>query len=497
MNVSSLTGVLTGRRFRLIAGQERRQLLKVFRLAVCLLLFLAIPMMMASSFESIIGGLLIGGASLTPAYLWCRGKALGMPIFPVFALVHLWTCAIPIMKEQRLAQTYSSNQRFVACLTIAGFLAIGTLVWYSLVKSSKRPFEKSFLSLKGNRAENFFLISLMASTFFVSGIVGGWFSSLNEGIFSLIRGVLLSLNSLATFVLAYRWGTKELSRKRIALFFLIQAASVVTSAASLLIVGALSGFVLAVIGFSLGRRQVPVVAITLILLCLVVLHYGKGPMRAKYSESLDGLVQPWEYPAWFAEWVGYSATALLSDTEEGDTQQSFVDRSSTIQMLLLAQDATDKGIPHLNGETYVIIPRLIIPRVLDPQKPASHEGTYLLNIHYGLQTRDETAMTTIGWGLLNEAYANFGFLGCAGLAVVLGSFYGSMARWSFNTPILSARSLFTMILLNFAMQAEFSASVYVTALFQTAVPLVVVTIFFMKAHPFETPGLAATRPATT
>src|SRR5207237_309774 len=115
------------------------------------------------------------------------------------------------------------------------------------------------------------------------------------------------------------------------------------------------------------------------------------------------------------------------------------------------------------------------------------------NIHYGVQTREDTAITTIGWGLLNEAYANFGLVGCAGLAVVLGIFYGSMARWSLNTPMLSARSLFTMMVLNFAIQTEFSASVYVTALFQTFVPLLAVTFLFMKSHSFEAPMLSVKR----
>ena len=74
-------------------------------------------------------------------------------------------------------------------------------------------------------------------------------------------------------------------------------------AASLLIVGALSSFVLAMIGFSLGRRQIPVLTIALVMLCLIVLHYGKGQMRAKYYvEDSGGLVQPWQYPSWFMSW---------------------------------------------------------------------------------------------------------------------------------------------------------------------------------------------------
>lgn len=486
MNVSKLTGILSGKSFKLTAGQERRQLLKAFRLVVTLLLLLALLTANADSAEALVGGVLVGVAALTPAYLWCRGKAQGMPIYPVYAVTHVWTCAVPVFKSNRQMQLYSPEQQLVACLTVAGFLGLGTFVWYSIVKSSKTPSSKSYLMLEGAAAETFFQVAFLASTIFIQGFNGGWFGFLDGGAFSILRGVLLGLNSIATFVLAYRWGTREMGRKRVAIFALGLGAFIVSSAASLLIVGALSGVVLAVIGFTLGRRQVPVMTVVAMMLCLIMLHYGKGQMREKYFYSdRDALVQPWEYPGWFFEWAGYSANALLSDAPERETPQSFLDRSSTIHLLLLAQDASDRGLPHLDGATYAIIPRLLIPRVLDPDKPASHEGTFLLGIHYGLQTREDTASTTIGWGLLNESYANFGLLGCAGLALVLGVFYGSMARWSLNTPILSARSLFTMMLLNFAIQTEFSASVYVTALFQTSVPLAVVVLLFMKTRHFE------------
>src|SRR5206468_2846385 len=84
-----------------------------------------------------------------------------------------------------------------------------------------------------------------------------------------------------------------------------------------------------------------------------------------------------------------------------------------MQLLLFVQAASPDDVPFMDGETYAILPTLLVPRILMPNKPASHEGTYLLNIHYGIQTRDDTAKTTIGFGLLNEAFANFGYIGIA------------------------------------------------------------------------------------
>ena len=62
---------------------------------------------------------------------------------------------------------------------------------------------------------------------------------------------------------------------------------------------------------------------------------------------------------------------------------------------------------------------MLIPRFLDPEKIASQAAMNLLNIRYGLLTAEETQKTAAGWGLVAEAYANFGRLGVIGVGFVL------------------------------------------------------------------------------
>jgi len=217
-------------------------------------------------------------------------------------------------------------------------------------------------------------------------------------------------------------------------------------------------------------------------------------MRSKYWFGGQGggqavIIQPWQYPAWFAEWAGYSIDYFNrqsnSDLPKSEEKQSLLERSSVIQLFLLAQDKTPQIVPYLNGATYAIIPELLVPRFLSLNKISSHEGTHLLNIHYGKQTREDTARTTIGWGLLAEAYANFGELGCAGLAVVLGVIYGQTTKWTINAPLLSDRSLLGIVMISFAFQTEFSAGVYIAALFQSVVVLGVLVFVLMKTYPTQ------------
>jgi hypothetical protein len=470
----------------IIVRRERRQLLQTFWIAVTILFLWQLFTIDNVSFSTSAGAFIIAVAALIPFYLWCSGKALGMPIFPLFALTYLWTYSLPLLSNHPKIIIYSPEIHLFSSVIVAGFLVLGTFVWLQFVKSPP-PIPKSYRVLRGQNSNGVFFFIIAVSIFFNMYSLGGGFA-LGGGAFSLIRGAILGLNVLAVFVLSYHWGTRDLSKKNSRLFFLLLVCYVITSAASLLLVGALSVVLLGVMAFVLGRQQVPWLPILLALIFILPLHYGKSDMRAKYwfKSNQVHFVQPWDYPAWYSEWIGYSIEYLNKKNDQiKPKKQSFSERSSLIHLLLMAQDKTPRDVPYLQGETYAIIPQLLIPRFLNANKIRSHEGTYLLNIHYGLQTRKATLTTTIGWGLLNEAYANFGLLGCAGLAVVLGAGYGQATRWSLHTSLLSSRSFVAVLLMGYSFQTEFSAGVYVAALFQSLVPVLIITLVFMKVQKIE------------
>src|SRR5260370_13767802 len=139
--------------------------------------------------------------------------------------------------------------------------------------------------------------------------------------------------------------------------------------------------------------------------------------------------------------------------------------------LFLYEQILSGSVPFMYGDTYVIVPQLLIPRIFYPEKPTTHEGTYRLNIHYGFQTREQTETTTLGFGLLNESYANFGLIGMALLAVTMWAYYGWVERWASAVPLLSLRGLFAITVASFSFQTEFSAAVYCVVLMQAFVVL--------------------------
>ena len=469
---------------RSVARKERKQLLRTFWIGVIALFLVAGFTIKDPSFSTILGAILIAFTALLPSYLWCSGRALGLPIFPLFALLYLWTHALQLVNHNASVVTYSPDNQLFAAVTVAGFLGLGTLVWFPFVKSAGKP-PKFYRAFSGKKGELFFFIAICLNIFFDMSRLGGWLYS--GTFYSLLRGVIIGINTLSIFVLSYRWGAKELAPGKSKVFLILLIVLLLINAINLALVGPIGMTLLAILAFIAGRRKVPWTSIIIAFLCFAFLHYGKGDLRVKYWWGNQAyFVQPWEYPALYSEWIGNSFNKFNAEivnaqySETPKKQQSIVERSSLIHILLMVQKRTPTEVPYLDGDTYAIIPQTLVPRFLNSNKIASHEGTYMLNIHYGLQTRKEAGRTTIGWGLLNEAYANFGLLGSTGLALILGAVYGQATRWSMHTPLLSSRSLFSVILFSFSFQTEFTAGVYVSALFQSAMCLMVITFVFMK-----------------
>ena len=187
------------------------------------------------------------------------------------------------------------------------------------------------------------------------------------------------------------------------------------------------------------------------MLALSFLNTGKTTMRRPScaptkAEAIH--VSFAQLPSVYAEWIQVSYNAVLENnsgsafgakdrTDKAAKNQTLLDRIDNLQNLLFVMDAvnTDHVSAACTGKTYSIIPPLLVPRVLWPDKPRTHEGQVMLNVHFGRQDLNSTLETYIAWGLLPEAYGNFGaFTG----AICLGSFIGLLFAWIEN---LTARKL--------------------------------------------------------
>lgn len=459
------------------------QMVKIFWIGMGLLLFANQQALRHSHPATALSALAIGVTCMYPVYLWCANRAKGMPVYPFFSLTYLWTFCLPLLSENPNVLKYSPQEHLFAAVCVVIFLASGTWVWMRLVRRPTREL-KGVYSLQADGAEVLFITMVGLGAILNMYVMGGW-TFIPAKLFTIVRGIILGLSFLGIFILAYRSGQGSMSQLKVKIFFVFLCANIVSSAAALVLKTALTLFLLSTIAYVIGGRKLPTIPLIFGLIALLPLHYGKHEMRHKYwNNNGPHFVQPSEYGAWFQEWFSYAEGNIGKEPdpyEKKEKKESFIERSSVIHMLMMAQDRIPDPYPYLNGKTYSIIPILLVPRAFIANKPRSHEGTHMLNIHVGRQTYEDTIMTTIAWGLLPEAYANFGVPGCAGVGAFFGLFYGGVTRWAMKKPAFSFRTMLCVLILSFALAStEWTAGVYAASLFQSTVPIVGIKVVFMK-----------------
>jgi hypothetical protein len=433
--------------------------------------------------ESAIGAAMIITAGCLPSAIWTLKRLGGLPVFPIFALTYIWAFGLPLLYEHPIVIRFDPESQLFAAMSVTGFLLLATLIWHQMRLRTPKPPQRC-LSLESRTAETVFLSVLGVGIVFTIAVNGWWMAGLSGEVYSIIRAVMQALEALSCFVLSYRLGSRQLGLGQAWLFKLLLLGLIVVSLPTLYLVTSISLIGITTLGYVAASGKVPWISIIVAVLVASFLHAGKADMRQQYwEEEAEGAIQPWDYPIFFGKWIASSVDALFGNIPDEDEQaQSIVERSSLMQLLLYEQEVSPDSVPFMWGDTYVIVPQLLIPRILFPSKPEAHEGTHLLNIHYGFQTEETSEHTTIGFGLLNESFANFGFLGMAMLAVVLGAFYGYVERLALSVPLLSLRGLFVVLVACYAFQVEYAAGVWASTLFQSTIALLGLSFVLMKVR---------------
>jgi len=425
--------------------------------------------------------LLIAACALVPSYLWCAGQAPGLPIFPLYTAVFLLTHVFPLLSPPPLLIASNTEESvWKAALTVAGFLLLATASWwFSLNRPRARP--TTCLILGGERGHSLYLVILMASVALSVATNADWLSQFSEGMFATLRGFVRGLTGLAVLMLATSWGERTLSPASTKAFLVLFVGFCIADAASLFLVSAVVACTMLAVGFVLGRGRLPVLVLVAVVV-LGLLHMGKGPMRQRYwTPGAQGhVIEPWRYPSLYADWLEASLDQLAA-TKSGENQSATIfGRVNNLTLLLQVQRMSPLDVPLLHGETYAIIPSSLLPRLFFPDKTSPHLSTSMLNVHFGNQTWEAAESTTIGWGLLNESFANFGLAGCAGLAVVLGLFYGLVTRLGIGFPTASIHALVGIFTMGFAVQTEWTASVFISTYLQGLMAVLAVALVSAK-----------------
>ncbi|MDA8528171.1 hypothetical protein N9K67_05140 [Opitutaceae bacterium] len=437
------------------------------------------------------GGLIIIAA-------WQSGPRHGIPVVLVLSLQTFLVFAVPLIVGNEAVVAFSNdaiNQATTEVLIYCVLLSVG---WSIGIRkfTVQRIKLHSFTFLEGHstpKVVQFGFGLLFAAIIIQVALITCWmtviFNALPAGADSVFRtltqATALGGGLLGGFVIG-----SGSTAPYLRVVFWLSFAILFTFLISGYLLSSATGFMCATaLGLLIGKRTVPIVFILTMATVCSFFNLTKFDMRYRYwgpdaeyvEQTLDII------PERLAEWIELSTTAILEPelhkAQSSQENQKLADRVNNLSILLYVQNAVKaRGIPVLEGETYSLVPKLLIPRMFWPGKPRAHEGQARLNVHFQRQTLEETFLTYIAWGFLAEAFGNFGpGWGAIILGICLGFLVGRFEAWTRPFPI---RSLECFLALAFMIQIgssmEMVASVFVTSTFQLIVAIILATALLVK-----------------
>lgn len=399
-------------------------------------------------------------AALYPLVRWVLNGMVSLPLFECFSFFHFPYYAYPILAAKQKFMVYGESDRWYAEVVILVFLISANFAYYyhqitfrASLTCRKGSIWQRELSGAQHLKEFAILLALWASISLLNSLgYGGLFgANLN-----LARSIGAPGGVVASFFLFFNLGSGRLSWS--ARFWLI------TTLVTVVICEISTGFlvtggiyvIVALLGYTLARKKIPVLLVVFLAGIFQFLHLGKSEMRnefwdAESTRQSTGITRVVDV---YQHWIGASWERFLSKDDEEQEKASIFDRANLIQMVALVVHDTPVQRPFIKGQTYAQIPLLLIPRFIWPAKPRGSLPTETLGIYYEIQDEEGVNFTSIGFGMIAEAWANFGWLGVMAIGLLFGWLSGIGVSLSRGLTASSVGYLLAVMLLAWTFQLE-------------------------------------------
>ena len=453
---------------------------------------------------------LIAVGTLVVLGLW-RPKGIGLPLVPLLAVQTLVVYGLPIAIGHEVLSLYPTSyitqsgfEVLIFCCSLIGFWRLGMGFYHPSPATSYAL--RSFKHEGASKLRRIGFSLILGSSLYLLldslQLTGVAFNYLPEGSYSLVSTLISAAGACGFFLVAMFIGSRDVSVAGRILFWVLLAGDCFISASGFLLSATTALVSSVLIGLFWSSGRMPWRYLVAVLSVLSFLNLGKFTMRERYwtPEGDQPQFTLGQMPQHYAEWFEASYEAIApagqggmarDDHEKRPKAQSLLERVNNLQNLLFVIDAIDAGhIAPLRGATYTLIPPLLMPRILWPDKPRTHEGQILLNVHFGRQELESTLQTYIAWGLLAEAYGNFGaVLGSRLLGAFLGVVFAWLENFTARKLLLSLEGFIAFTLLLGIMGSfEMVASVLVTSIFQSVMVLIAASLPFVEQTSLRRPG---------
>lgn len=408
----------------------------------------------------------LAATALLPMLKWMGSPTAGYPIYQTLLALTVPFYVLPLLSEHRALQSYSEP------LLLKTSLAI----WlYQLALIAGAHLARNGRPAPANRIWTgpLFDEQSMRMTSYTLALNTAWLvvnfvhTDIPLELLGTLRAVFFGVGLISAFLQARMWAAGRLSGIGAVWFHCNVTVQILLMAASLLLIQAVILFALVALGYFTQRQRIPIVATILAFSVFTILHNGKSEMRYIYWE--EGKARPGllELPSYYFEWL--SAGLAPADSEEIERKLSLLDRASLFHIVAYTINNADNTGFRLVGETYAGIPAQVFPRFLWPNKPSPNDSGKVLATGLGILTPQQAEFTSIGFGLIAEAYANFGWLGPPILGLVLGWLLQLYAVKFRTVPLLSPAGIFQILLLCWCLNAEVTLVVWLSSLYQASV----------------------------
>lgn len=474
------------------ATAELRQIRRLLIAGVGLLLLGGV--FWAETFSGFVGYVAVTLAAALPMALWVRLGAPGVPVLPAVAPFFYVYYAVPIARENFGTVLATPEDVLRAGATTTVFLLAATGVWWLITREwIRRPRGETADIVSKAQLRQIIAIGLVLGMSLQLGMIFGWFVAFGT-FFGVVRDVSVAVAAIACYMIGYGRARGFLLGQFWVFAIGGMALMIALSWTSLLLVGGMQYVLAAMLGYVITSKRIPWRMAIPVAALLFVLHAGKGEMRADYWSRAQGdntATSVTDMPELFARWFGDGVQTIVT----GETQQDLFDRASLLYRLIFVQRVTPAYIPYLGGESYQFLGDFLIPRFLDPDKVASQAGMAFLNVRYGIQTAADAQSTAIGWGIVAEAYANFGDMG----VLVAGFLFGALAAlftcWSAGAPPLAMSTLVGVAALVTMTALESDFTYLLVNLWHAVAAMVIffVPMKFLSRRPASPPGRVGRR----
>jgi hypothetical protein len=429
-------------------------------------------------FESDVMTAVTGLALLTlcvgPSVAWLLQGMTRVPLFEVFCLAHFPYYWMPATRAGSVLWEIPESFRVLLLSVVCAFLSCGALVYYSLVRRFRQrgPVRMSYWSKPVDNGENvtLFWLCLGLWSAFQIGLQGGWLPNLGSG-FPYVRSACTVAAMIGIFYFAGRLGNRSLSKVESLLFLGLLLTGTAYSIASGFLVSGTIILCSALFSFTISRGSVPLITAALVFATLNFLNVGKAEFRQKYwDEGTQGTPAGTPVVELYSYWIQSSLYVLEQGKTTGEDEEgtSLTSRTDLTRMLGIVVSQTPYPLDYLNGESYLQSLALFVPRILWKNRPDVHSPMQRMGLYYGVHTEESMQYTSISFGQIAEAWANFGWLGVIAVGALMGAFFATGVSVSFQQPINSVGYFFGVMFIGWALNVEHSFGPFLMQFYQTA-----------------------------